>query len=486
MENKVDESRAEADKGVTASMVSLHVKKEQILGVRHLQVLFMFFCSLLGFQMRVNVSVGVVAMTNANSSNPDFPEYNWSEFERNYILSSFFWGNVFTQFLGGYVSSQYGAKYILFLSTLGVSIFTLITPFVIGNGSWQLFCGLRVFVGLFQGVMYPSFYAHLARWSPSKERNILGGFITSGMELGTVLGFVLGGYISASSLGWPATFYIPGSIGIIWAILWLFFGANSPSECKMISLAERKMIEKSSSENKKKNKKVPWKSIFTSGPYLTLLFVKITQAWSYQTLMLQLPTYIHGVLKQDVATNALFSAIPYMITCLLSISTVIFVDFLMRKNYITLTVLRKGLNSFASCVPAAAYIGLCFISADDVIGNIVLLSVAVAAASGQTIGSSLNHIDLSPNHAGLIYGITNTTISLIGLLSPIVIGYIVTDSENRSQWEIIFIMLAVLLLVGNFCYMIFGRMTVQPWNDNEEESQSKDIDQNKPKAEVLI
>lgn len=351
-------------------------------------------------------------------------------------------------------------------------------------------------MGLFQGVMYPSFYAHLARWSPSKERNILGGFITSGMELGTVLGFVASGFISASSLGWPATFYIPGSLGIMWSLLWLFFGANSPSECKMISLAERKKIEESSIQNKKENKKknVPWKRIFTSGPYLTLLFVKITQAWSYQTLMLQLPTYINGVLKKDVATNSLFSAIPYMITCCLSISTVVFVDFLMRKKYITLTMLRKGLNGFASCVPAAAFIGLCFVTAEDVVGNIVLLSVAVAAASGQSIGSSLNHIDLSPNHAGLIYGITNTTISLIGLLSPIVIGSIVTDSVsiqgkpsfkfinskfqgNRGQWEIIFIMLAVLLLVGNFCYIFFGRMTVQPWNDDEGNKQAKDIEQ---------
>lgn len=306
----------------------------------------------------------------------------------------------------------------------------MITPFVLGNGNWQLFCGLRVFVGLFQGVMYPSFYAHLARWSPSKERNILGGFITSGTEVGTVLGFVAGGFISASSLGWPATFYIPGSIGIVWAILWLFIGANSPLECKMISLAERKKIEETSSKPKEKSKSVPWKKIFTSGPYLTLLFVKITQAWSYQTLMFQLPTYIHGVLKKGVAMNALFSAIPYMITCLMSISTVIFVDFLMRRNYITLTVLRKGLNSYSSCVPAAAYIGLCFISAEDVVGNIVLLSVAVAAASGQTIGSSLNHMDLSPNHAGLIYGITNTAISLVGILSPIVIGSIVTNSVS--------------------------------------------------------
>lgn len=356
---------------------------------------------------------------------------------------------MFTQFLGGYISSQYGAKYVLLISTFGVSLFTLITPFVIGSGNWQTLCGLRVMVGLFQGVMYPSFYAHLARWCPSKERNILGGLVNSGMEIGTVLGFIVGGYVSSSYLGWPATFYIPGTLGIIWALLWLIFGANSPSDSRMISLAEKKKIEESNNNKAKKNKTVPWKAIFTSGPYLTLLFVKITQAWSYQTLMLQLPTYIHGVLKTDLATNSLYSAIPYMITCVLSLSILMFVDFLMRRKCISLTFLRKGLNSFSSCIPAAAFIGLCFVAGDNVIGNIVLLSVAIAAASGQAIGSSLNHIDLSPNHAGLIYGITNTTISFIGLISPIVIGSIVTDSVS-------------IYFFNNFLFSVnnFGRIQV--------------------------
>lgn len=41
-------------------------------------------------------------------------------------------------------------------------------------------------------------------------------------------------------------------------------------------------------------------------------------------------------------------------------------------------------------------------------------------------------------------------------------------------------------MVGNFCYMAFGRMTVQPWNDDEDDKQADCIDTNKPKREVLI
>lgn len=42
------------------------------LGVRHVQMLLLFLGLTVGFAMRVNISVAVVAMTE-DSVNPDFP-----------------------------------------------------------------------------------------------------------------------------------------------------------------------------------------------------------------------------------------------------------------------------------------------------------------------------------------------------------------------------------------------------------------------------
>lgn len=48
------------------------------LGLRHIQVIMLFFGLFLAYGLRVNMSIGIVAMTD-NSSNPDFevkPIYN--------------------------------------------------------------------------------------------------------------------------------------------------------------------------------------------------------------------------------------------------------------------------------------------------------------------------------------------------------------------------------------------------------------------------
>jgi len=42
-------------------------------GVRHLQCILVFFGLAVAYSLRVNLSVAIVAMTDRNASNPDFP-----------------------------------------------------------------------------------------------------------------------------------------------------------------------------------------------------------------------------------------------------------------------------------------------------------------------------------------------------------------------------------------------------------------------------
>jgi ACS family sodium-dependent inorganic phosphate cotransporter len=56
-------------------------------------------------------------------------EYGWDDPTRGIVLSSFFWGYIFTQIPGGYFSQRYGGKVVLGTGVMLASIFTVITPF---------------------------------------------------------------------------------------------------------------------------------------------------------------------------------------------------------------------------------------------------------------------------------------------------------------------------------------------------------------------
>ncbi|XP_032589944.1 putative inorganic phosphate cotransporter [Drosophila grimshawi] len=95
---------------------------------------------------------------------------------------------------------------------------------------------------------------------------------------------------------------------------------------------------------------------------------------------------------------------------------------------------------------------------------IVLMTLSVGFNSGATIGSSLNSIDLSPNHASILMGIINTAANAVPIFTPIVVGQIVSDNGNRNQWQIVFIISSVVFFVGNCIFLAFGTAVSQPWD----------------------
>lgn len=115
------------------------------------------------------------------------------------------------------------------------------------------------------------------------------------------------GILASSAMGWPSIFYISGLASGLWAILWLFFGSNSPSDYKYISAEERDFIQTSlghseddPEHNEKRVLRTPWKDIFTSTAFYALAVVHSAHNWGFWTLLTEMPTYMKSVLKFDI------------------------------------------------------------------------------------------------------------------------------------------------------------------------------------------
>ncbi|XP_073844830.1 putative inorganic phosphate cotransporter isoform X2 [Musca autumnalis] len=458
--------------------------------MRHMQAFLIFLNITVVYIGRLNIGVAVVAMTNAETTNPDFPEFDWDEKEISYILSSFYWGYVITQFPGGALCKLFGAKLTMGLSTLLSGVLSAVTPVAVTWGGWQAFCAIRVIQGLFQGMLFPCIHEHLAKWSPLQERNRLGSLSHTGIECGTVLALGITGLIAEGSMGWPGISYVSGGLCFVWCILWFVFANNNATESRFIKEAEKNYIESSmehADDFHKKKIPVPWKAIFLSIPFNALLVARCSEAWGLATLQAQIPSYLHGVLNMEIKSNALFSALPFLAMWAMSYVYVLSSDILQRKKILTLSAIRKTINSIAFWIPAVGLIIIGFLNEGNKNWAIALMTISVGVNSGATIGSSLNTIDLSPNHAGIVMGIVNTIANFMPLISPLVVGVIVTDSSNRTQWQIVFAISAIIFFFGNLLYIIWGTAVSQPW-DAEDFLSPKDAETSvneetsKPKA----
>ncbi|XP_037952075.1 putative inorganic phosphate cotransporter [Teleopsis dalmanni] len=442
-------------------------------GVRHLQC-FLVFCGLaVAYALRVNLSVAIVAMTDSNSTNPNFQEFDWNEGIKSYLLSSFFWGYVITQVPGGYLSYKYGAKYTFLFGVLICSCLAILTPFCAEIGDWPFVLVLRAAQGLCQGMIFPSTHTFLSKWAPAEERGRLVSYCYSGAQFGTVIMLFVSGYIASSWMGWPSIFYTSGVAGIVWSIVWYMLSASTPADHPSITTNERRYIETSAqgrrlsdSEQARVLHNPPWLKILTSLPFLTLLLVHCANNWGFWTLMTEIPTFMKNILNVDIRNNGPLSALPYLVMCLLSFGFIILADVINGFNRMPLSFSRKFFNTLGQWVPMCALIGLGYITTGENMNTlaITLLTIAVGVNAATYLGFQANHIDLSPNFAGALMGITNCAANFISIIAPLSVGVIVTDETNPLQWRMIFYMSAAFYFLGNLLFIVFGRTNTQPWN----------------------
>lgn len=451
-------------------------KPDALLGVRHLQALLLFFAMLLAFSMRVNMSIAIVAMTD--SSNEDY--FDWNVQIQSVILSSFFWGYIVLQIPGGELAARFGGSILITLCIAINSAISLLIPLGAHYGGWKLVCACRVLQGLSQGFIFPSVHNLIGKWIPLEEKSRFGTLIYSGGQLGTAIQLIISGYL-ASYWGWPAIFYTNGTLGAIWTVAYVFLGADSPRNSKMISDAERLYIQTSLGQVKEQKKlKTPWKAILTSLPFISLIIVHCGQNWGFWTLMTQMPSYMKQILEVDIKQNGVMSALPYLAMYLLSFPFGYLSDYILRKNWFSITTSRKISNSIGHMGPAIALIGLSYSPAGNVAVAVALLTAVVSLNAGHYTGYLLVHIDMAPNFAGTLMGITNCIANIISIIAPLVAGLLLQDETDPADWRKVFYVSSAVYIICNLFFVIFGTSKKQKWNESETDNGSTE------KAEKVV
>merc|ERR1711874_291682 len=210
-----------------------------------------------------------------------------------------------------------------------------------------------------------------------------------------------------------------------------------------------------------------WKSIIRSVPVWALATAHVCQNWGFYTLLTDLPTYMKNILHFDIKKNAFISSLPFFamwmfILCFSSVP-----DFLIASKYLSTTTVRKLSMSLGSYIPALLLI-LMSHSGCMVPAILCLLIAAVTANGSARFGYLVNHIDLSPNFAGTLIGITNCLANITGFVSPTMTGYIIDGHQDLEHWQVVFGITAVVYFVGSTVFVVLGSGVEQPWNSEVE------------------
>ncbi|XP_028173314.1 putative inorganic phosphate cotransporter isoform X1 [Ostrinia furnacalis] len=447
-----------------------YICQDGLVGMRHVIAFLLFTATTVSYATRVSMSVGIVAMTDKTSPNEyGHMIFDWDTSIKNTILSSFFWGYIILQIPAGMLAGRFGGKFLVFGAMMLTGVVNLILPISAQHGGWIAVCICRVAMGLTQGLLYPSIHGLLGHWAPVTERSRLGTFVYAGAQLGTIIEMTTAGFLSASPWGWPSVFYVAGIICLVWSVLWIVLGASAPGTSRWISMEEQKYIETNAASDELNSESLPtpWRSILTSLPFWSILIAHCGQGLGFWTLLTELPSYMNSVLGVKIEHGGVLSALPYIAMYILSFFFSWLSDFLVNRNIISLVASRKIFNTIAFWGPAAALLGLSYLPAGHLTLAVVILTITVGLNGAHYVGFMLSHIDLSPNFASTLMGITNGCSAIFSIMAPLSVSAVIQDETLASEWRKVFLISIAFYFLGNLFFVLFISGDIQSWNEPE-------------------
>ncbi|GBN48339.1 Sialin [Araneus ventricosus] len=475
-------------------------RKFEIPGVRYLFAVNGLLGFLVVYALRVNISVAIVAMVNqtaivetstnnlsskecvvpsssndfsnsTNDSNTKDGEFMWSSKMQGVVLGSFYYGYVISQIPGGRLAELYSGKWVFGISTLITSVLTLLTPIAARAGVGYLIA-VRAIEGFAQGVAFPAMNFMVGQWAPDSEKAVLNTLVHAGVNIGSLVAMSLSAYLCDSDWlgGWPASFYVTGMLGCAWFILWVLLVTDSPLTHPLISEKEIKYITSNQKMDLRKEiPPIPWKKILTSIPFWAAVITITCQNWSFYTMMTDLPTFFSTILHFPMAENGFFSSFPHVLQTLVGLIVSAVGDSLIRKNIFSMNFVRKFCNSVSGFGTVLGLIGVC-LSGCDVTMNKIFFIFSIAIGGFAYNGQNLTLLDMSPEYAGTLLGITNTIANLTGFITPLVVGALTEGKNTLHQWRIAFGITASLLAFASFVFIFFSTSDKQDWADQEPSS----------------
>ncbi|ESO83218.1 hypothetical protein LOTGIDRAFT_197570 [Lottia gigantea] len=459
------------------------------------------------FCLRSNLSVALVAMTFINESMtnklinqssecpaPYLPvhnetdikgEFEWNEDIQGIILGSFYYGYFITQIPGGWLAQYIGGKHLVGFSTLVTSILTILSPFA-ARYHWTMLMAVRILEGAVQGVTYPAMHAMWGRWAPKSERSKLVSITYSGAGSGTTIGLLASGYLCEWKVagGWPATFYIFGSIGCVWFIIWTILIYDLPEDHPRISASELQLLKTTTSSLQLDDQnKPPWKSILSSSAVWGIVAAHVANEFGFFSLSSCLPTYMKYILNYDImqvsqnsseiqntygvtifiSSDGFLSALPYMVLLVLTLVGGQVADIIRMKQWLSTGSTRKLMNTIGLLVPASLMLVLGYVNCDSTLA-VALLTAAVGMTGLTSAGYSCNHLDIAPQFAGVLMGLTNMLGTSTGFIGPYIVSLLTDNNQTRKQWQKFFYIVSGIYAAGGILFLFVAQGEEQIWS----------------------
>lgn len=422
--------------------------------VRYWILALIFIVTTINYADRATLSITGPAMRE---------EFGFTAVQMGYIFSAFSWAYVIAQIPGGWLLDRFGARRIYAFSIFAWSFFTLLQGWIgvfagIGQAIAVLFA-LRFAVGLAESPAFPANAKVVASWFPTAERGTASAIFNAAQNFAAVVFTPLMAWI-VHSWGWHHVYLWMGVMGMLLALVWLKV-MRSPAAHPGVNQAELDhiaegggLIHMGEGEGKARQGANPagWfyaRQLLTNrmlaGVYLGQYCINVLTYF----FLTWFPVYLVQARGMSILKAGFVASLPAICGFLGGVLGGVISDALLRRGH-SLTLARK--------VPIVAgmLLSVSMIACNYVDAEWLVVGIMALAFFGKGIGALGWAVvaDTAPKEViGLAGSIFNTFGNIAGIVTPIVIGYILSATGSFNG-ALVFVGVNALVTVLSYLVIV--------------------------------
>jgi len=358
------------------------------------------------------------------------------------VLSAFTWAYAIGQIPAGFLGDRFGPKKVLTAIMSWWSVAAVMTGAAVGMTS--LFSA-RLLLGLGEAGAFPVASRGMQLWFPRSERGRIQGTTHFFSRFAVAVTPLVAGSIMLA-FGWRAIFYIFGSLGVIWSLVFALYYRNQPEEHKSVNTAELAQIRGLNPDGTIKplvtaREAVPWKRILGSPNMWYIALGYCCFFFGTNFYLTWYPTYLREHRHLTLQALGIIGSVPLFAGM---------AGDLVGGSLSDLMFKRTGKARFARSVVAAPGFllsGIFLVPAamtENAWTSVLCLATSFFFLEFVIGPAWAVPMDVGGQFSGTVTGVMNMAGALAASFTPLIFGYYF----GRGSWMVPFFITSGVMLIG--------------------------------------
>jgi MFS transporter, ACS family, glucarate transporter len=358
-----------------------------------------------------------------------------SAIQLGWVFSAFTLAYAFFEIPSGWLGDTIGARKVLTRIVLWWSAFTMATGIA---WSFPSLVTCRFLFGAGEAGAFPNTSRSFSQWIPVRERGRAHGIIFMGTRLGGALAPPLAVGLIAW-VGWRASFWIFGVLGIFWAYAWWKWFHDDPARHPAVNAAELEIIRDGGTANMHKQA-IEWRLLLNRNLFF-ICAMYFAVGYGLYFYLTWLPTYLREARGFDARSAGLLAGLVLFMGAITSLLGGFWTDRWVKKYGLKIGRCSVG----AIALPSSGLLLAGAALTSNPLSAALLIAMAAGAADLCMSAAWAMCLDVGRDSAGTVTACMNTFANLGGAIGPLVMGYSV---QWFGSWSIPLLITSVVYISG--------------------------------------